>query len=119
MICCLHFVELPARKLFYHLDGKPDGPVAPCGPLGTAIKRLNSNLLPFVEYERITSNLPDIPRELFRGKQDWIVFYDLVLAVQNGPGGLDPSYITKKMPAISTVRYSNTGCQVFKRKIGN
>ena len=108
VICALHFVELPVRCLFYHLDGKPDGPVAPGGPIGTAIKNLNENLLPYVDYQRISSNMLDVPRELFRGKQDLIVFHDLVRAVSNGPGALDPSYLTKKLPKISTVRWTTS-----------
>ena len=33
---------------------------------------------------RIQSNVPNVPRALFRGKQDQIVFYDLVHAVESG-----------------------------------
>ena len=45
---------------------------------------MNDNLRPFVDYVRIQSNVPNDPRALFRGKQDQIVFYGLVHAVESG-----------------------------------
>ena len=73
-------LELPLRHLFCLLDGSTDGPLGPNGPIGRAIKNLNKNLRPFVNFVRIQSNLPDIPRELFIGQEDLMILYDLVTA---------------------------------------
>ena len=104
VVCQMHFAELPARHLFYHFYGKPNGPIGPGGEFGNMLNTLNENLLPFVEYQTIQSNVPVVPRELFRDKQDLLVFYDLIRAVENGREHVDPAYLTKKLPAQSTVR---------------
>ena len=114
VICQLHFAELPARHLFYHLFGKPNGPIGPGGEFGNILNTLNENLLPFVEYETIPSNVPIVPRELFRDKQDLIVFYDLIRAVENGREHVDPAYLTKKLPAQSTVRWNTWASRILR-----
>ena len=104
--CMLHFVELPCRHLFYHFDGPTTGPIGPSGEIGLALKSLNENLRPFVDFQTVQSNLPVVPRELFRGKQDLLVFNDLVRAVESGV--IDPVYVKKRLPAMSTVRWNTT-----------
>jgi hypothetical protein len=95
--CMMHFAELPLRHLYCHFDGPATGPVGPNGDIGVALKALNDNLRPFVDYIRIQSNVPIVPRALFRGKQDQIVFYDLVRGVESGV--IDPVYVTKQLQA--------------------
>ena len=108
VICMFHFAELPVRHIFYHYDGEPKGPIGPAGEIGSRIKHLNDNLSAFVDYQTIQCNIQFVPRELFRKKQDLIVLYDLVLAVINGVGSVDPVYLTKKLSEISTVRWNTT-----------
>merc|ERR1712020_583583 len=70
-ICLFHMIELPIRKLFGCLDGKTDGPLGPGGPIGHAIRSLNKNLKPQVQFEQVESDVPDdIDESLFNGKQD-------------------------------------------------
>ena len=113
-----HFAELPVRHIFYHYDGEPKGPIGPAGEIGSRIKHLNDNLLPFVDYQTIQCNIQFVPRELFRKKQDLIVLYDLVLAVINGVGSVDPVYLTKKLSEISTVRWNTTFSRHSDPKLG-
>ena len=114
VVCQMHFAELPARHLFYHFYGKPNGPIGPGGEFGNMLNTLNENLLPFVEYETIPSNVPIVPRELFRDKQDLIVFYDLIRAVENGREHVDPAYLTKQLPAQSTVRWNTWASRILR-----
>ena len=113
-----HFVELPLRHIYYHYDGEPKGPIGPVGEIGSRIKYLNDNLFPFVDYQTIQCNIQFVPRELFRKKQDLIVLYDLVLAVINGVGSVDPVYLTKKLSEISTVRWNTTFSRHSDPKLG-
>ena len=74
-------LELPARHLLNYLDNGTDSPSTTNGPIGRAIKHLNKNLNPFVAFEQINSNIPDIPRELFERHEDLIILYDLVKGI--------------------------------------
>ena len=78
-ICLMHFAELPAKNLFTKLDGKTDGPLGPSGPIGKAIKQINENLEPFVNFERIPSKIPEINDiETFKKRQDLMILYELI-----------------------------------------
>ena len=108
-----HFIELPARKLFEKLDGKTDGPLGPGGPIGRAIRSLNENLKPIVNFEHILSNLPaDINQEEFNGRLDLLLLLIFVRAVETGY--LDMKYVYKILPAISTVRWMTTWIRVLR-----
>ena len=58
-------IELPIRKLFEKMDGKTDGPLGPGGPIGHAIRSLNKNLKPQVNFEQIQSDVPQDIDETF------------------------------------------------------
>ena len=84
------------RHLFCDLDGSTDGPEGPSGPIGTAIKRINQNLRQFIDFERITSNVPAaINRALFEGREDLSILYDLVRGIEDGFASIDLKYVTK------------------------
>jgi len=111
IICIFHMLELPLRNLFCFLDGSTDGPLGPNGPIGRAIKNLNKNLRPFVDFVRIQSNLPDI-RELLKGQEDLIILYDLVKGIESGI--IDPIYLLKEMPNISNARWRTTFIRILR-----
>ena len=112
IICIFHLLELPLRHLFCLLDGSTDGPTGPNGPIGRAIKNLNKNLKAFVNFVRIQSNLPDIPREMFKGQEDLLILYDLVKGIETGL--IDPQYLLKEMPNISNARWRTTFIRILR-----
>ena len=60
VICLLHFVELPLRHLFLHLDGDTSGPKTFSGPIGKLLAApFNS---PIVNFERIDCVIPDVDK---------------------------------------------------------
>ena len=84
------------RHLFCELDGDTDGPEGPNGPIGRCIKRINSTLRNFVNFETISSNLPaGITKDLFYGREDLTILLDLVRGVEEGRDSIDVKYITK------------------------
>ena len=105
-------LELPIRNLFCFLDGSTDGPLGPNGPIGRAIKNLNKNLKPFVNFTRIASNLPNIPPEMFIGQEDLKILYDLVKGIESG--FINPEYLLKEMPNISNARWRTTFIRILR-----
>ena len=79
---------------------------------GRAIKNLNKNLQPFVAFNQIISNLPDVPRELFQGREDLILLFDLVRGIETGI--IDAKYVTKEMPKISNTRWVTTFVRILR-----
>ena len=74
------------------------------GPIGTAIKSLNDNLKAFVAFVPIPTKVPELDIALFNGKQDLLCLYELCRGVALGQDFIDPKYLHKKLPDISTVR---------------
>lgn len=73
---------------------------------------MNKNLRPFVNFARIQSNLPDIPREVFKGQEDLMILYDLVRGIESGH--IDPEYLFKEMPNISNARWRTTFIRILR-----
>ena len=42
----------------------------PQGPIGKTLKRLNQNLTPLVDFERLETNVPDINSNIYTEQQD-------------------------------------------------
>lgn len=106
-ICMFHMIELPPRKLFERLDGKSDGPQGPGGPLGHALRSLNNNLKPSVNFDTIESDVPDdIDEKLFNGKQDLKLLLVYVRAVATGE--IEEKYLTTILPEMNVVRWRTT-----------
>ena len=59
--------ELPFKALQKIVDEGTAGPITTAGPIGHAIESLDENLTEFVEFETISSNLPDIDESLLAG----------------------------------------------------
>ena len=104
--------ELPGRHLFEHLDGGTLGPLGKNGPIGEAIKDMNENLTPFVQFQIIWTNVPEIDVKYFEGKLDLIMLYDLCRGI--AIGYVDKKYETKEAPAYTTCRWRT----VFIRLLG-
>ena len=112
-ICQMHFAELPAKNLFIKLDGKTDGPLGPSGPIGKAIKNINKNLKPFVDFERVPSNVPEINNiEAYKQRQDLMILLDLIRALESGI--VDPIYLMKKLPAMHNARWFTTFIRIIR-----
>ena len=112
-ICQMHFAELPAKNLFVKLDGKTDGPLGPSGPIGKAIKNLNKNLKPFVDFERVQSNVPEINNiEAYKNRQDLMILLDLIRALESG--NVDVKYLMKQLPAMHNARWFTTFIRIIR-----
>ena len=108
--------ELPGRHLFEHLDGGTFGPLGKNGPIGEAVKDMNENLTPFVHFEPIATNVPEIDVKLFQGKLDLIMLYDLCRGI--ALGYIDPKYETKEAPTISTCRWRTVFIRLLEVVLG-
>ena len=63
-ICQLHGNELPFRAVFYHYDGKPDGPKKFTGPIGKQIQEHLSSSSP-TNFQKISfDDFPSIPNDI-------------------------------------------------------
>ena len=101
----MHFAELPAKNLFVKLDGKTDGPLGPSGSIGKAIKKINDNLKPFVDFQTVQSKVPVINNieETFKKRQDLMILLELIRSLESGI--VDIKYLTKKLPAMHNARW--------------
>ena len=108
--------ELPGRHLFEHLDGGTFGPLGKNGPIGEAVKDMNENLTPFVQFQIIWRNVPEIDVKYFEGKLDLIMLYDLCRGI--AIGYVDKKYETKEAPTISTCRWRTVFIRLLKVIIG-
>ena len=84
------------------------------GPIGTAIKGLNENLLPFVDFVRIQTNVPILDRSIFLKKEELLMLYDLCHGIANGFLTIDPAYLFKKLGEISNVRWRTTWIRLLR-----
>ena len=73
------------------------------GPLGIAVKELNDNLTPFVEFEKVSTNVEVLDIKIFKGRHEYIMFYDLCHGVASG--NIDKKYETMEGPTISSCRW--------------
>ena len=109
--CAMHMAELPARHLLEFLDEGTSGPIATSGPLGEALRKLNDNLTPFVNFEKIETNVPIMDRKLFCGKQDLIFLYDFCHGIANSK--IPEQYLTKEAQPIHSARFNTTFCRLL------
>ena len=72
------------RNLYWKLEGGTKGPIGPKGPIGIAVKNLNENLKPFIQFAQIHTDVPILDRKIFNGKQDLIMLYDLCIGISTG-----------------------------------
>lgn len=108
-----HMIELPPRKFFEKLDGKTDGPLGPGGPIGHAIRSINKNLKPPVNFEQIQSDVPfDIDEKLFNGKHDLKLLLVFVQAVQTGQ--IEAKYLTTFLPEMNITRWRTTFIRILR-----
>ena len=73
------------------------------GPLGTAVKELNDNLTPFVAFEKVSTTVETLDINIFKGRHEYIMFYDLCIGVATGV--IDKKYETMEGPTISSCRW--------------
>ena len=84
------------------------------GPIGTAIKGLNENLQPFVDFARIQTNVPTLDRSIFLKQEELLMLYDLCHGIANGFLTIDPVYVFKKLGEISNVRWRTTWIRMLR-----
>ena len=84
------------------------------GPIGTAIKGLNENLQPFVDFVLIQTNVPILDRSIFLKKEELLMLYDLCHGIANGFLTIDPVYLFKKLGEISNVRWRTTWIRLLR-----
>ena len=104
--------------MFEHLDGGTFGPLGKNGPIGQAVKDMDEkeNLTPFVHFEPIATNVPELDVKLFLGKLDLIMLYDLCRGI--AAGYVDPKYETKEPPAITTCRWRTVFIRFLEIELG-
>ena len=73
------------------------------GPLGMAVKELNDNLTPFIAFERVSTTVEILDVKIFKGRHEYIMFYDLCHGVATGD--IDKKYETMEGPTISSCRW--------------
>ena len=86
------------RYFYEELDGRANGPIGPNGPIGQAIRALNDNLTPIVNFNPIATNIPNIPDDLVKDKHDMQMVRDLCNGISNGQ--VDAKYETKERITI-------------------
>ena len=84
-------------------------PIGPTGPIGMAIRDINENLTPIIDFQKLKSNLKDIPdyKTLFKGQNELIMFYELIKGIENGDIDKE-KYEKKQMPPMSQCRWRTT-----------
>ncbi|GBO46904.1 hypothetical protein AVEN_65118-1 [Araneus ventricosus] len=70
-ICFLHFIDLPFRHIFQHIDGQIAGSKSFSGPIGQHLTCCEK--LPVVDYEPIDCSIPDIDRNLLSNDQHYLL----------------------------------------------
>jgi hypothetical protein len=114
IICLFHQSELPSRCLFGILDGPMKFPIGPTGPIGIAIRDINENLTPIVNFQKMKSNVKDIvnSKELFKGQNEMLMFYELIKGIESGIIDKE-KYEKKEMPPMSQCRWRTTFMRVL------
>ena len=84
------------------------------GPIGTAIKGLNENLQPFVDFAHIQTNVPILDRNIFAKQEELLMLLDLCHGIANGFHSIDQKYVLKKLFEISTVRWRTTWIRILR-----
>ena len=79
------------------------GPLGENGPIGEAVKNMNENLTPFIEFQPISTNVPNLDPKLFGGRLDHVMLYDLCKGIASSH--VDKKYETKEAPTISACRW--------------
>ena len=82
------------------------------GPLGIAVKELNDNLTPFIEFETVSTNVEVLDIKIFKGRHEYIMFYDLCHGVASGI--IDKKYETMEGPTISSCRWRTYFIRLLK-----
>ena len=67
-----------------------------------------------MDFVKIQTNVPILNTDIFEKKQDLIMLYVLCHGIANGFGTIDPSYVLKRLPEISTVRWRTTWIRILR-----
>lgn len=79
-ICLLHFVELPFRHLFQHLDGETSGPRSFMGTIGKNL--IGCEKLSVVNFQLIDCEIPEVDMQLLSKDQRYL--FDISQAIKSG-----------------------------------
>ena len=79
-VCLLHFIELPFRHLFIHLDGETAGPTSFCGPIGKKLS--DCGKLAVIGFEKIDCEIPEVDRKTLSKDQSYL--FDISQAIKTG-----------------------------------
>ena len=113
--CLNHMAERPFRNFLELFDGKTVGPIGTDGPLGRAMRKLDKEQGPFVQFDRIENNLPP-NLDIAALPEDLKFLCTLVNYISTGD--IDPYYETKPPPPHDNARWRNDCtrcCSVFCR----
>ncbi len=107
-ICLLHFIELPFRHMFQHVDGATTGPNSFCGQKGQQL--IKCETLPVVDFQQIHCTTPELDWDILSKDQKY--FLDICLAIKIGNS---PNDLSHSNPGpISHSRWLTTASRVLR-----
>ena len=100
-----------SRHLFEILDKGKIKWESPQGPMGKELKRLNQNLTPLVDFQRLETNVPPLNENIYTEQQDAVRFHELMKCVANG--NVPEKFISRQYPVLSENRWRTCGMRVL------
>ena len=79
--------------------------------MGKELKRLNQNLTPLVDFQRLETNVPPLNENIYTEQQDAVRFHELLKCVANG--NVPEKFISRQYPVLSENRWRTCGMRVL------